>query len=701
VAAPALARAARPEPVARPGGRGVTHRVACLFHLNLAFSSLAPERRAEVVARCYWPVLRLPEATGFPVAVEASGWTLERIAELDPAWLAEARRLVAAGHLELVAGGRVQAIGPLLPGELTAWNLRLGLADAERLLGIRPRVALLGEQAYAAGLVERYAEAGFAAIVADWDNAFAGHPEWSLDLRRLPQRARGAEGSVPVIWSESLAFQRFQRLAHGILPLADWLSWVAERTAAGPGALLLYANDAEAFDHRPGRFAAEPPLAGGEWERIAGALRAVVERGLGTPALPSALLDLLDAPGAGRELALESAAHPVPVKKQAKYNVARWGVTGRDDQALNVRCRRLYAALRSRGERDPEAWRELCELHASDFRTHITAERWAALQRRLGEREDAWRPALPAPPPPRPAAGPPPGGVTPAGALVRVAADPLDVVLDPRRGLAVVAFRDRRVAAEPLFGTLPLGTFETIDLGADWYSGHVVAQPPARHRVTDLAPVEPVWAALAGGGIRAWATLPTELGPVEKVLTIDPGAGTLELDVTLRWPELPEGSLRAAHVTLDPAAFDARSLFYAAHDGGRELTRHPLGDRGFDHGDAVSSLVTARGGIGLTEGVVLLGDAERQVRVEVDRLVAAPLGLVTYRPAGERFLLRLALSLLEHDDTRRGPVPRPPGAPTRLRVRLSGQTSSRTAEITRDWSASESRGKQGRERQPA
>ena len=56
-----------------------------MFHLNLAFSSLAPDRQAHVVRCCYWPMLQLAEETPFPIAFEATGWTLERIAEHDPA----------------------------------------------------------------------------------------------------------------------------------------------------------------------------------------------------------------------------------------------------------------------------------------------------------------------------------------------------------------------------------------------------------------------------------------------------------------------------------------------------------------------------------------------------------------------------------------------------------------------------------------
>ena len=59
--------------------------VFALFHLNLAFSSIEEEQRGEVIARCYWPLLRLPGAIKAPIAIEATGYTLESIAAIDPA----------------------------------------------------------------------------------------------------------------------------------------------------------------------------------------------------------------------------------------------------------------------------------------------------------------------------------------------------------------------------------------------------------------------------------------------------------------------------------------------------------------------------------------------------------------------------------------------------------------------------------------
>lgn len=632
--------------------------LVCLFHLNLAFSSLPAERRPEIVQRCYWPMLELARRTPFPIAFEAPGWTLERIAEIDPGWIAAARELIEAGRAELVGSSYAQCAAPLLPAEVNRWNLRLGLDVYERRLGVRPQTAMLCEQAYSPGLVPLYAEAGYEAIVADWDNAYRSHPDWPLKTRRAPQRALGADGSsLPVVWSESIAFQKFQRYAHAELDLGPYVEFVRDAVADG-GALLLYANDAEVFDHRPGRFAAEPAAREGEWDRIAEALTALAE--IDTPALPRDVL----APQAGRELRLEAPAHPIPVKKQDKYNIGRWAVSGRDDIGINTRCWRLYD--RVRGSDDPAKWRELCALWASDFRTHITEARWAALL-----------PALEMEPPP-PAPAPPqdpelPAEVTREGRLWRIQTGDLDVVLNARRGLAIESFTDARWG-DVLLGTLEHGYFPTIELGADWYSGSTVQESPLRHKGTDLELAEPVFARLENGAIRAWATVDTDFGAIEKVMTV--GARRVGIEITLRWRELPPGSLRAGYVTLHPEAFDADTLFYAAHNGGEVLERHDLAGAAFDHGAPVSALVSSAQGVGATEGVVLLGDARRTIRVEVDQAYGKPLALLRLAPAGDRYLFRLTFSLTESDDTRRGPIARAPDDPQRLRISIGAEPTA-------------------------
>jgi hypothetical protein len=649
-------------------------RLICLFHLNLAFSSLEEEAHADVVRRCYHPMLDLIEQASFPIAVEATGWTLRWIAAVDSHWIERARELLAGGQLELVGSAHAQCAAPLLPAEVNAWNLRLGREVYDELLGAQPRIALVCEQVFSPGLVPLYLNAGYEAIIVDWDNAYRSHRDWPREHRRHPQRAVGGGTSMPVVWSESIAFQKFQRFAHGELSLQRYIDFVRDAAGSHGGALMLYANDAEVFDHRPGRFAAEPELGDGEWVRIADGLRALREQRVGLPALPSDLLELLDEPQAGHELTLEAADQPIPVKKQDKYNVTRWAVTGRDDIGINTRCWRLYDRLSAEGCQDADAWRELCELWASDFRTHITESRWDAHLERLSEMERRWSATPPAGGPPlRRDAEPAPGAVSSEGSHLELRSGELTLRLNARRGLAIEAFTDTRVCERPLFGTLEHGYFPTIELGADFYSGHLVQEAPVRQKVTDLERVEPRVGLDERGALCALAEIPTSLGPIEKAVRLDPAQRSVELEWTLGFSELPLGSLRLGHVTLCPESFDSQTLWYATHNGGVALEVHRVGGPEFDHGGAVSALVSSRQGLGLTEGVVLIGDAERTLRVEIDQACARLLGLVSWTPAGERWLLRLSFALTESDDTRRGPIARDSATPQRARLRIRAE----------------------------
>ncbi len=194
--------------------------------------------------------------------------------------------------------------------------------------------------------------------------------------------------------------------------------------------------------------------------------------------------------------------------------------------------------------------------------------------------------------------------------------------------------------------------------------------------MTDLERVQPAFHQVDDQTVRVWAEIETELGAIEKLVTINGAAEAIELEYLLRWPELPAGSLRAANVTLHPESFDRATLWYATHNGGGELERHRLDGSPFDHGQAVSALVSTGDGLGLTEGVVLLGDAYRQLQVNVDQSVARPLGLIAFRPERERYFLRLSFSITESDDTRRGGIPRDPSAPQRLRVVIRAAPAS-------------------------
>ena len=632
-----------------------------LFHLNLAFSSIEEEQRAQVVRDCYVPLLDLVEHHG-PVGIEATAYTLQAIGKCAPDWLGRLRRLIDTGKAELIGSGYAQVIGPLVPADIVAANLRLGNEAYQRLLGHKPAIALVNEQAYAGGLVGQYLDAGYEALLVDWDNVANFHPHWKPDYRYAPQRALGADGrSIPILWTNTVAFQKLQRLAHDDIGLDDYLRFVAGQRGTSQRVLCLYASDAEIFGFRPGRYRTEEANQGrAEWDRLEAAFAAVAGLDGVRLVLPSAALHA-PTDHAGEALRIESAAYPVPVKKQRKYNLTRWAVTGRDDLAINAACQRIYAALKKSGAPDQD-WRELLRLWASDFRTHITESRWQnycrdlrAMEIRHGTDVDRAFPAA--------------SGEPNSDRFIEISTPTIRARLDRRRGLAI---QNGAFAPDfaPLIGGIPHGYFDDIALQADWYTGDCVFEAPGEPKVTDLEWASTRLARAADGSVTVHGEIQTPLGPIRKVLQFSATAPRIDVAVEFQWENWGRGALRLAHITLLPEAFDKDRLFLSTNNGGYAAEHFDLTGETVEHGAPVSFLVSASCALGMTEGWAELADGRRGVRVEVDREQAPLIGLLVHRVARGQLFCQLMLSALELDDTRK-PTPYRPG-PRRIRFSIVG-----------------------------
>ena len=641
-------------------------RLYTVFHLNLAYSSIEEAQHMEVIRRCYWPLLRLCREYNLPLGIEASGYTLETVNSIDPEWLAELRQLCSGGPCEFVGSGYAQIIGPLVPAEVNAANLGIGQKVYERLLGFRPSIGLVNEQAYSAGLVRHYLDAGYRAIVMEWDNPARYHPEWRPEWRYLPQFACGLQDEqIPLIWNNSIVFQKFQHYAHGELDLAEYVEYLGGHGAETTRALPLYGNDVEVFDFRPGRFHTEAPLQDqGEWNRIGRLLETLSEDKRFQFVRPGQVLDLMREPGAGNRLRLESPEQPVPVKKQGKYNLTRWAVTGRDNLGINTSCWRIYEALKAKAEAEEKDWRELCFLWGSDFRTHITEKRWVDFRERLenfGRRvgaEDGTPEAASTGTRPRRGCAEPDrtqpseATVSREGRYLTVETDSVRAHLNCRRGIAIDSLWFKEVSDHPLCGTLHHGYYDDIQFGADYYTGHLTMELPGRPKVTDLDSIAPSIETLCDRVVIR-GSVETPLGPIHKQVSVFKGAARLGIGYVLDWEAIPIGSLRLGHITLNPEAFDRSTLFYRTHNGGYGKESFFLSDKSIDHGSAVSFLVSAAHGIGVTDGVVEIGDARRYLNVILDKAENALIGFIHYQKVGDTYFFRLSFSAGEMDETRK------------------------------------------------
>jgi hypothetical protein len=637
-----------------------------IFHLNLAFSSIKTEARPEVISKCYWPLLELAEHTGIPIGIELTGWTLQQITLLDQSWVDRFRQMLENKQCELIGSGWTQIIGPLVPYEVNRWNQKLGLEAYQKILGITPKLALVNEMAFSTGMVDVYVEAGYQGIVMDRDNVRLALNLDNAPLSATPTHALGCgDWSLSVLWSDSILFQRLQRVVHGDIPVAEYMAYVKQRADQDDSVLPIYCNDAEIFDYRPGRFTAESRLhPEGEWERFK-RVCTLLEKDLALGWLsPSEALVIQAVTAHPKIQRLTSASQPIPVKKQAKYNINRWAVTGRDDLWLNTICHQIHQAL-VQGDIHDDDWRELCELWASDLRTHITVDRWnemveravgisnrlginAALQYKgckiselhnglsksvLSDRVQIVQ--------------------DDEGLLWTIKTSHIHLVLNARRGLAIKSLAFKRHNYEPVVGTLPQGYFSSIDLSVDFYSGGVIIEIPGeRSRVTDLEWVKPQ-IRQNGSEILVTSTVSLEHGMLKKVLLIDVESERVQLSYDFGQWQRPLGIVRVGIFTLLPESFSF-PLTVSSVNGGQKAELFQL-DHVVNHGRAASTLVSSSAAFGATDGRIAISDAKgRSLVMTWNPSVCAAMPMLQHQQhSQDRYLTRLLFSLCELDDTSR------------------------------------------------
>jgi hypothetical protein len=375
---------------------------------------------------------------------------------------------------------------------------------------------------------------------------------------------------------------------------------------------------------------------------------------------PSEALQETDRSSVRRGATLSTVAQPLPVKKQAKYNIARWAVTGRNDIWLNTMCHRLHRRLRDASETQASAadWGALCELWASDLRTHIEPIRWqqacsdlAALAAAKGvslaygsQSGEALRPS---------------SERSEGFEVVRddenimltVRTSSVHLVLNLRRGLTIHTLAFRSQYFTPVIGTLPHGFFGTIALGADYYSGGVIIELPAEHtRVTDLERVEPeVFERCEQLSLQA--KIETRCGTIVKTVSLDRQGERVSLGYRFPGWKKMHSIVRAGIITLLPEAFDGH-LTLECVNGGQHAERFRL-DRDCDHSAATSSLISCTTGFGATTGAIVIGDGNRKVSMTWDPSECAALPMLVHRQAERQSLTRLVFSISELDDTSR------------------------------------------------
>lgn len=636
-------------------------KVYSVFHLNLAFSSIEKIQRLDVIHNCYWPLLKLAKENQLPFGIEATGYTLEKMASIDPAWIKELRRLTTEGPCEFIGSGYTQMIGPLVPATVNDWNQKIGKDVYKRILGIEPKIALMNEMVYSAGMVGCYLNNGYDSIIMEWNNPRKYHPEWQNEWRYLPQLAVNPDNrGIPVIWADSIAFQKFQRFAHGEYDLDEYIAYLKFHADETTRYFPLYANDVEIFDFRPKRYKTEANIAlSGEWKRIAKLFKYLSNDGAYRIVLPSEVLKGLNNKDGGHLLKLESPEQPIPVKKQEKYNLNRWALTGRDDLRINTKCHKIYDTLKKAAPSKPttEDWKELCYLWSSDFRTHITSERWKAYQLRLNqfskkcnlETKVLKNPSIKDIKPPYHNQH---FKIEANNRNITIESGSIKCILNKLKGVSIDKLWFHELSEMPLIGTLPHGYYDDISLGADFYSGHSIIEIPGEHKITDLLKCEPDVCLKDNTILSIMAEIQDRDVNFKKEYLFDFFKHGLKIKLNVKQSCRRLSRIHLLNMTFFPISFKKEDLFYATHNGGECLEKFRMGTNKIHHSQSISALISSKHGLGATEGLVIVGDRHKQVIFQHDLTQAAVIPSVHFLPLDDsQYFLRLQYSAQEIDET--------------------------------------------------
>jgi hypothetical protein len=635
-----------------------------ICHLNLAFSSLNEEDWPNIIKTCYHPLLELVEETGIPIGIELTGWTLNKINKIDLTWVERFKKLLNLRSCELIGSGYCQIIAPLVPYKVNQWNQRLGLKVYEEILGCKPNIALINEMAYSNSLVELYTQFGYKGFIMDRDNIRLALDIDQMPLSEVPTHAKGVgEISLPILWGDSILFQKVQHYAHGDILIRDYIKYINKRIDEGENLLPIYCNDVEIFDFRPGRFSEERLIhPDGEWNRVHNLLDTLTtEVGIQWIS-PSHALKINDKTSKRKSLKLATAKFPVPVKKQAKYNISRWALSGRDDLRFNTMCHRIHNKLVFLNNKNPADWKVLCELWSSDLRTHIKDKRWEEANIKLNQflkkhgvnnnfgqdynNEGLFYPL------PVAVSRYKEGTIEleKEGIFLKISNENLSLELNLRRGLAIQSLAFHSHNMSPCIGTISHGYFSSILFGADFYSGGVVVElPKERKRVTDLEQVSPSFLIKNNGDLEIIARIPTIMGDICKKITIFSKKESISLSYTFPEWSKPIGSIRLGTITLFPDFFNDKTIVRCSN-GGEHDEEFELKEN-VDHSKPSSCLVSSSAGFGATKGCFNVSNGIYNLQLNWDPDDCAVMPMLQHEYSNPDSLTRIFFSILELDDT--------------------------------------------------
>ena len=607
-----------------------------IYHVNLAFSAIPEEKLGEVIDKCYFSLLDFVEKTNTKIGLEISGYSLEIIQELRPTWIEKFKELYKKGLIELVGSGYMQIIAPLVPYKVNLKNQKIGLDIYINILGITPKIAFINEQTFSKSLVDLYYEVGYEALIMEWNNAYSLNNKIKKDFAYSPIIVKGIKKELSILWSDSILFQKFQRTVHGERDLDFYINFVKQYTKKHK-AISIYSSDLEIFNFRPGRFETEELIKNDEWEIVANIVEKLKQ--FCKFELPSKVLEMnLDK---NKKVSLTTSLNPIIVKKQEKYSLSRWAACGRGANYINTLCYKYFKKIKNID--DLSQWKFLLKYWGSDYRTHITEDKWnkaisdlekltnlKSNDNLLLKKQDKY--------------------FSENGHHIIFEKNNLKIIFDKKKGLTLDSiFVDNKKF--PVC-TVKHGELDLIKHGADFFTGTTIIESSQTKKISDLIEVEDInFYEIDKNKFKIEVSIQMQQGIKElKSWIIDTKKYTLEFDLVLNCHFFIRGSIRIGILTLDKT-FALNNGIIEIKNGNRFYEKINLKNSEINQHITKSLTQSSISGLGCSNGVIKFKNDKFSFKIKIDREISYPFVMLQNNKDKFGYLTRIYFSLQELDDT--------------------------------------------------
>lgn len=206
-------------------------KIIFMPHANIQYSQLKPEKREWVIKNCYEKLFDLIDNGDYKIAFEASGITIDEIAEKAPEVMAKLKRLIAEGKIEPVASPYIHFMLANIPYEVCVDSLIHSRDAWEKHTGVRPKVGWNPECGWAGYIPDAYKEAGFESLVMDADS-------FLLSFNEI-RKATGLEYDVAGHSNKNHLF----KIEEYIKDKPEFLKYITNPSVAPNGLKMIFRSD--------------------------------------------------------------------------------------------------------------------------------------------------------------------------------------------------------------------------------------------------------------------------------------------------------------------------------------------------------------------------------------------------------------------------------------------------------------------------